>query len=112
MPRIVRVGELDQLIWIDRRVETVVDGDVQRSWVPESQVWAQIEPSSVGEFFGAMAQQFRATHRVTIRSRPSLTSSHRFRWNGLPLNIVGPLVGSTRQPYTRILCELGVTDGI
>lgn len=111
MARAPAVGSLDQLVQIDARQESSSGGSVEITWAPEARVWARVEPLSAREFLAAGGMQAQATHRVTIRNRPTLTAKHRIRWNGKTLNIVGPLVPGTREPYLDLLCEEGVTDG-
>ena len=53
-------------------------GGVVRTWAPLGQVWAAIEPLSLGEALRADKRLGVLTHRVRLRHRTDVTLAHRF----------------------------------
>ena len=54
-------------------------GGVVRAWTSLGQVWAAIEPLSMGDTTIADKHLGRLTHRIVVRRRDELTLNHRFR---------------------------------
>ena len=54
-------------------------GGVVRLWSPLGQIWAAIEPLSMGEATVADKRVGALTHRIVLRHREDLTLNHRFR---------------------------------
>lgn len=53
-------------------------GGVTRSWQAIAQVWASIEPLSLGERLAAEKRVGLLSHRILLRHRTDITLSHRF----------------------------------
>jgi SPP1 family predicted phage head-tail adaptor len=80
-------------------------GSVVEAWVVVGTRSVQIEPLSAREVVFAQQIESQATHRVTMRYCPWLTSRHRFRWRGRILNIVGPPQNTGgKDSETVVLC--------
>ena len=107
------VGELDQRVRLEVATESrsVTTGAVVVAYLPVATVWARVEPVGSREYFAAQAVQADATLRVTLRTRTDITPKHRLVWGAHVLNIVGPTMTGTREPYMTLLCATGVNDG-
>ena len=75
------IGGLRHRVAIEAPVEVPVPGGgVTTSWTETAKVWARIVTLSGGEGFHALQLNPELTHKVTIRYRRGLTSSHRLRF--------------------------------
>lgn len=61
-------------------------GQPTRSWVTYATVWAHIEPTGGGEPAAGNEQQLERTHRITIRHRAGVESTHRGLYGARVLN--------------------------
>jgi SPP1 family predicted phage head-tail adaptor len=79
----MRLGDLRHLLVHEIPVESRdLDGGVTLEWRPAGTAWAHVEPLSGRKLELAQRQEPRATHRVTLRYRPTLAPSHRLVLEG------------------------------
>jgi SPP1 family predicted phage head-tail adaptor len=74
------IGKLRHRLTLEAPVELADGaGGVARSWIPEGQIWAAIEPMGANDTVVADSRLGALSHRVTLRHRGDLTLNHRFR---------------------------------
>lgn len=72
-------GKLRTRLVLEAPVETADDaGGVARAYAATANVWAAIEPLPAREAVDADGSGATLTHRITIRSGPTVTTRHRF----------------------------------
>jgi SPP1 family predicted phage head-tail adaptor len=76
---VTAIGELRHRLELQAPVETPDGaGGVTRGWESLGQVWAAIEPVSMNDVVAADKRLGRITHRIVIRRRSEIVTTHRF----------------------------------
>lgn len=100
-------GEMREKVTIQaesRAADTI--GGAALDWTEVATVWANVVPSSGGEFVRSEELSATVTHRVTVRFRDDLTAANRLVWRGVPLQIRSVLPDRWRR-YMVLECEEG-----
>lgn len=73
------IGELRHRLELQAPDETPDGaGGVARGWASLANVWAAIEPVSMNDALAADKRLGRITHRIVIRRRSEISTTHRF----------------------------------
>lgn len=96
-------GELNRRLVLEQPADTPDGtGGVTRSYAAVTTLWAKVEPVSVRSVVVADAPGATITHRITIRSRPDVTSRHRLVEGAAVYRIA-----SLREDVTRRFLIIG-----
>jgi SPP1 family predicted phage head-tail adaptor len=100
------IGELRHRLTLERLVQTTDGaGGFQESWDVEATVWARLRPLSGGEGVDAGRLAGRHGYEITIRYRPGVDLSMRFRMGARVFEIVSMKNLGERGRWLRALCE-------
>jgi SPP1 family predicted phage head-tail adaptor len=73
-----------------------------------AEVWAAIQPLQGDERLRAQQLQSRVTHKIVLRYRPDIRTSHRVNFNGRIFNIRSVINLDERSRWLELMCEEGV----
>lgn len=102
-------SRLRQRIIVEQAVETADGaGGVQVVWEEFTTMWAEILPAKSREelFAGQLAKS--ATHKITVRHNPEITTKMRVNFDGRLFNIISILNVQERGEMLEILAEEGI----
>lgn len=80
-------------------------GEATISYTTEATVWAEVEGLSARDVLQAQQADVVASHRIRMRSRPSITYQHRVLWRGKTME-----VASVSDRMDRTMTELLVRE--
>lgn len=102
----MRAGRLRHRVDIEEFAQnkSTDTGAVTEAWATVATVWASVEPLKGREFIEASQVQSNLSHRVRMRYRPGVTTSHRLVHNGRALNIVSVANLEERNIELEIMC--------
>lgn len=103
----MRLGDLRHSLRLERPAEGAPDsyGQPPEGWEPVGEVFAKVEPLSMRELELARQQDARATHRLTIRFHPEVTTRTRFLYGDRVLNVVSVLDVEERHDVVQVLAQ-------
>lgn len=103
-----KVGELDQLVTIKRRVRTPDGGGgFTSSLNTVGTEWARVRPMSGNERLAADKIEAPANYAVIMRTRSDLLESDILEWGSERLNIRF-IAYEAREPFMKVECQKGV----
>ena len=106
-----RVGELDQLVTVERE-QLTPDGYGGNSleWVALGQIWAHTRPLNGRENVDYDRVNAEARYLFVVRYPVDIKESDRILWDGEPFNIRVLKKPKTRDLYLQIEAERGVAQ--
>ena len=108
----MRLGPLRHRITIQARAAGMDDfGQESETWATVATVWASVEPLSGRELLSAQQIQSDTSHRVRMRYRAGITTSHRVLFNLRPFNIRSVINRQELGEMLELLCTEGTNNG-
>jgi len=104
----MRIGKLNREITIQYMTVTRDSvGGLSTTWNDEDQVWASIEPLSMGarEYYAAQQIQEKVTHRIIIRHRWGLTSKKRISYGTRMFEIISVVDIEEKHKWLLLICR-------
>ncbi len=80
------------------------ESEPKDDWQAVATTWAEVLTLSGRQLELALQQVAQATHAVTIRWRPGVTTKQRLDWRGLKLNIGSVIDPDGLRVELRLLC--------
>ncbi len=106
MSAAVPIGRLRQRVRLEASVVTPTEGGAAlASWMAVATLWAEVVPLSGDELVESDRRQGRVTHRVSLRYRGDVTTSHRLVLGTRILDIRSVMTPDGRRRHLICLCE-------
>jgi SPP1 family predicted phage head-tail adaptor len=102
----MRSGTLRDRVTIERAVEGKDTLEAPTlTWVEVQTVWANVQPSSGREFFGADTVEAQTTHRITMRYIPDVNNKYRLLFKDRVLEIISIINVGELNKKLDLLCR-------
>ncbi len=100
----MRAGLLKHRVALEKKSTTTIRGVTTEAWGTEQVLWAQIEPLTGRELERARMVVANATHKVTMRYWPGISSRDRLVFDNRTFNIEAVLNVDERNRELVLTC--------
>lgn len=108
----LRAGELNRRIKLQQRSTERTSGGMQvNEWTDVATVWARIQPASGKEAIVGGALVSEATHTITIRYHPGVTTAMRALYGSAIFDILAVADHEMAHAALELSCAHGLTEG-